>query len=239
MEDCPDNKEIKYKIVIARYHENLDWINEMDQTNIIIYNKSEVPLENAINRPNEGRDVETFLYHIIENYENLSDYVIFLQGNPFDHLNLKGEKINQHNLQNKINELIYSKEKINVKLLTPHVEYHWYNPGLHKEKYYSLFFNSPFPKELYFSAGCQYIVSKKNILCRPKKFYEKLRTMLLQSKVLSFNISHFDPTGDNSFDIHRINGWTVERMFSYIFNDEIELSDEIKEIIYADTDNTC
>ena len=63
--------------------------------------------------------------------------------------------------------------------------------------------------------------------------------MLLQSKVLSFNISHFDPTGDNSFDIHRINGWTVERMFSYIFNDEIELSDEIKEIIYADTDNTC
>ena len=69
-----------YNIIVPRYKENLDWVEQLDKSRVVIYNKSDEPLENAISRPNIGRDPETFLYHIIKNYDNLPEYLIFLQG---------------------------------------------------------------------------------------------------------------------------------------------------------------
>ena len=34
---------------------------------------------------NVGREGHTYYKHIYDNYDNLADYTIFLQGNPFDH----------------------------------------------------------------------------------------------------------------------------------------------------------
>jgi hypothetical protein len=65
------NKEI----VVSRYNENIDWINGVQtDINITIYNKGHQDINidrtntKVINVTNIGREGETFLRHIKENY---------------------------------------------------------------------------------------------------------------------------------------------------------------------------
>ena len=84
-------------VVITRYNECLSWTKNIND-NIVIYNKgSSLLAEKFISRPNVGREAESMLYFIIENYNNLSDEIVFLQGDPFDH----GRDILQQLEQNK------------------------------------------------------------------------------------------------------------------------------------------
>lgn len=70
-------------IVIARYKEDISWIDSIIDKNfdinIHVYNKHKG--ENLL--PNVGREGHTYVYHIIDKYHDLRD-TIFLQGNPFD-----------------------------------------------------------------------------------------------------------------------------------------------------------
>lgn len=75
-----------YKLIVAKYKEDIGWIRFFDRDNIIIYDKSDNPVPDSIPRPNIGRESETFLHYIIENYDNLCDVTIFVQGNPFEHM---------------------------------------------------------------------------------------------------------------------------------------------------------
>ena len=62
-----------YKVVIARYNENIDWINNYcDKHKFIIINNGEnnINFDNIINRENTGRDPGCYLYYIINNYHN-------------------------------------------------------------------------------------------------------------------------------------------------------------------------
>lgn len=76
-------------LVVARYNENIDWLSEIDYqfNKIFIYNKGRKLISNLpiYDIPNIGREADTYLTYIIDNYDNLSDFVVFLQGNPFDH----------------------------------------------------------------------------------------------------------------------------------------------------------
>jgi hypothetical protein len=72
-------------VVITRYNESLSWINSI-KDNVVIYNKGHDELSfDYISRPNIGREAESMLYFIIENYNLLTKETVFLQGNPFDH----------------------------------------------------------------------------------------------------------------------------------------------------------
>jgi hypothetical protein len=76
-------------VVVAVYEENIDWIKNIKH-NTIIYNKGSRHLEESekakvIPLQNNGRESQTYLHHIVENYDNLSDMTIFCQGGPFDH----------------------------------------------------------------------------------------------------------------------------------------------------------
>lgn len=79
-----------YKLIVSRYKENLDWVDEFE--NYQIYNKGIPDLkpihnQNAIILPNKGREAQTYLYHIVNNYEKLEDILIFTQGNYTPHAN--------------------------------------------------------------------------------------------------------------------------------------------------------
>jgi len=72
-------------IVVARYREDLDWLDRTETKccNVYIYNKGEQleyihPDYNYIKLPNVGVCDHTYLYHIIEHYDNLEDVTIFL-----------------------------------------------------------------------------------------------------------------------------------------------------------------
>ena len=79
------------QIICARYNENINWLLELKNENIIIYNKGEddlhlFPIEKIVKLPNLGREGGTYIDHIVNNYDNLCDYTIFIQGNPVDHV---------------------------------------------------------------------------------------------------------------------------------------------------------
>jgi UDP-galactopyranose mutase len=79
--------KVKYEIVVARYNENLDWLK--DYLFITkIYNKGNDEINNSYKIKNVGRESHTYLYHIIQNYDNLADITFFTQGKFDDHTNL-------------------------------------------------------------------------------------------------------------------------------------------------------
>lgn len=71
-------------LIVSRYNEDIDWISEFDRFQI--YNKGldDISL-NSIPLPNVGRESHTYLHHIITNYDNLDDIMIFSQGRYRDH----------------------------------------------------------------------------------------------------------------------------------------------------------
>lgn len=76
---------MSYKIVVARYNENIDWLSS-EINNCIIYNKgNRLNVKNEIMLENIGRESETYLNYIIINYHNLPDVVVFTQANIDDH----------------------------------------------------------------------------------------------------------------------------------------------------------
>lgn len=82
------------EIVIARYGESLDWIARVpDDFAVRIVNKG-APLtspaviaraDSVVERPNAGRESETFLSHILESTSGGDGYTVFAQGDPFEH----------------------------------------------------------------------------------------------------------------------------------------------------------
>jgi hypothetical protein len=92
IENFIGNKKID--IVIARCNEDLLWLNEepYNQFKYIVYNKGKDDINPIINHqyvkkvPNLGREAGTYCNFILDNYDNLPNYMIFTQGNPTDHI---------------------------------------------------------------------------------------------------------------------------------------------------------
>lgn len=76
------NKE-HFEIVVSRFNENIEWTIPYNDI-CTIYNKNIIYLENSIHLLNVGRESHTYLWHIIHNYNNLSDNILFTQGNMSD-----------------------------------------------------------------------------------------------------------------------------------------------------------
>ena len=83
------------KLVVSRYNESIDWFNStpFNKFKITCYNKGPKINQEQIldtNRieikelPNVGRCDHTYLYYIVENYDNLPDITIFLPGSCLD-----------------------------------------------------------------------------------------------------------------------------------------------------------
>ena len=220
---------MSYTIVIARFRESLEWTKKMNMSNIVIYNKSGDILDNAINKPNIGREVESFFYHIVNNYNNLPDYLILLQGNPFDHM----RGINPNNFQQNINMAINSNLKEASPLFAPpNPEPFTLFPSMMTKSYYQLFFDGPLPNKLLYASGCQYIIPRDQILARPIQFYMKIHAMTLNTNVLQFQEAHH---GKPVFDYNSIHGWCLERLLFFIFCKHIPISDFMKQKRYLVT----
>ena len=93
--------EKQRRLIVAKYKEDVSWINELkNEFDIIVYNKdnnmdpynlnfvkTEYYIDGIkwVDLPNIGREAQTYLFHIIENFDDLYDIEVFTQGNPFDH----------------------------------------------------------------------------------------------------------------------------------------------------------
>ena len=185
-------------VIVARYNENIEWTKKF--LNVIIYNKGS-KLEgnyNEILLNNVGREGHTYYKYICDNYDNLDDYLIFLQGNPFDH---------SPNIINNLNKYINNKElKLDFEFLSEWI----ICSNIDREKklniqckniystYEKIFGIKCSNNECIFGAGAQFIVSKTQILKKPKEFYENIVKIL-------------------EYDINPCEGYDIERLHKYIF----------------------
>jgi hypothetical protein len=75
-------------LVVARYEEDVQWTEAYSDI-CTLYNKGEskpnTSLPFVIKLENIGREGHTYLYHIVSNYESLSQSVVFTQADPFPH----------------------------------------------------------------------------------------------------------------------------------------------------------
>tara|TARA_Y100000816_G_C26107668_1_gene589229 strand:- start:2993 stop:3604 length:612 start_codon:yes stop_codon:yes gene_type:complete len=201
-----------YRIVVSKYKENVQWVNEFDNSKVIVYDKSDNPIKGSISIPNIGRETETFFRYIVDNYENLPDYVVFLQGNPFDHYKTSKYGFLKDYILKKILEQptervpIGNMRKNRRNLL-----------GLNLHNYYEFLFNKKSPRKFYYNIGAQNIVPKEIILKRSKEFWENNITMLKNNyeKRLEKDECFFKEV---KFDKTLINPWTCEVLMPYIFS---------------------
>ena len=193
--NCIAKRTDMYSIVVAKYRENIKWTKELD--NVVVYDKSILP--------NVGREAETFLRYIIEYYDKLPEYVVFLQGNPYDTMWTGAE----------IKDGLVPTDKA-LPFLAP-----WITDPIDRwpltrylPEYYSLLFGEPYTQsDITFTIGAQWIVPRHCITHRPIEFYKKLHTMVTNSGNPSLDEVQANPV----YNPEVINAWLLERLWPFIY----------------------
>jgi UDP-galactopyranose mutase len=166
-----------YEIVIARYNENVDWLNDYKFMSTI-YNKGDDNIEGSITLPNIGRESHTYLYHIINNYDKLANITLFAQGKISDHTKMSiSEYLNCKNI--KYNSGTAPIHLDNANRLRHHGK--WLNELISgKMKKSELDFKSwwiknvrkPYPQtHPIYSPGAIFSLTKSQIHKHPKQYY--------------------------------------------------------------------
>lgn len=217
----------KFQIVVARYNENIKWLlpykditivyNKGNDDNILLNNFNTVKLNNY------GRESHTYLYHIINNYDNLAEKTIFFQGKIDDHKILDIEDYFG------INEYIGHFDNLKIDKLKKKIEHYgkWktdytngnmkicnYTPYEWLTKIIGLDINSEFTKVVW---GANFSVSKNIILSKPKIFYENIIRHLELDK--NPEEGHFL---ERSWYLIFNNSYTLKKKIGYIFINDID-----------------
>jgi hypothetical protein len=212
---------MSYKIIVARYNENLDWLRSEKQ-NCIIYNKGQkLGIDNEIMIPNIGRESETYLHYIITNYDKLPDVIVFTQGRIADH---RGSDDVKHLLDMMHEAFYFSKSQNFIRHNDKKKEDGVYKPwncwdsdwnfingeyalgDAYKDNKPSKFIdwfkeniNKNYPNPIKIYCNAIFAVKKELILNRPIEYYKKL---ILQ-------VNHHMNAAEGHF---------FERSWYYIFN---------------------
>lgn len=198
IENIENKKSIE--IVVSRFNEDLNWLNEypFSKYPVICYNKginnnyNINNMKKSIKLLNVGRESHTYLYHIINNYDNLADITIFLPGSA---------NSNAYNKKIRSIQLVKECEKSNTSVIIgvkhKSVKKELYNFKMEKYKSttqdnnvinpetklelskirpYGLWYENKFPNtDIHYIPYSGIIaISKEHILQYPKVYYEKL-----------------------------------------------------------------
>jgi len=167
------------EVVVAHYNENLDWTNNLKYKFNII-SKSGIPRETP---PNKGNEASSYLQYIIERYNTLSDYTIFVHGH-------RNDWHHKQNIDEKINTLTFDKKyyNINETSVTP-------LNGFKKEFVVMKELIKPFEKilnttidldNLAYRSSAQFYVSKETIRRHDLSVYVQLYNFLMNHNAPSY-----------------------------------------------------
>ena len=205
---------MSYKIVVARYNENIGWLNS-EMKNCVIYNKgNKLNIDNEIMLKNVGRESETYLQYIITNYDNLPDVIVFTQARIADHkgsddvsylINIKNEALNKAKsqnfyLHNDIGNNIYWDSKWNLRNGQYFLKDNYKNNNpITFIEWFKTNINMDYPNPINIYMNAIFAVKKEYIINKPIEYYKKL--------ILEVN-HHIDSTEGHFF----------ERSWYYIFS---------------------
>lgn len=173
-------------IVIARYNESLEWLDKLPydiRKCVRVYNKGDpiqIPDVEVVAMSNVGREAHTYLTHIIDNYECLTNNLIFIQANPFEHVH----RPSIHNITEWIKdwstvELSTNYEPVcdpyTFRLKEYNGEYQSPAPSCFG-KWFETYINRKYPKpdSMKWYYGACFAVCKERIHLRSKVYYQRL-----------------------------------------------------------------
>jgi hypothetical protein len=189
---------LKKRLTVAKYTENIEWVdkgNSIDGLDSIIYNKLNDLSNHESYRINDkrnidlfniGREAHTYIWHIVNNYENLYDIEIFAQGRIDDTISVDNfwesiENISEDNFSGYMEfspcvkhiafDVAYWDE---VKSIYPESIHVGYYGDSEKEFFHRIYEKIPENKYYTTRAHAIFAVSKELILRHPKEKYIKL-----------------------------------------------------------------
>jgi len=217
---------MKKEVVISAYERDYGWISYLNpDVKVTVYRKGEKrnDLNEIFIEKNVGQDVHTFFYHIVNNYDSLSDFTFFSQDFPFDHVGNYIETINSNpsywdaTCKMKIREywVFSTGTALNWEHPMPKDAYtgktlickqdgfpHHCPPELNIETLWPQIFQSQCPESFEFVPAGHFCISREQIRKRSVNFYKKIVDLLESDR-------KFMP-------------YEVERLEAYIFNEEIK-----------------
>lgn len=159
-------------VVVAKYLENIGWVESLPKAwDVWVYDKSK--------SKNVGREAETYARFVVEHWDNLWkwDFIVFLQGNPFDHLDTIPDAMTDH------------ARGLGAMLRCDGEGKPHHHVGLPVAQCHaSLFPDRPLPQEWHFAAGAQYAVPSQAITRLGKQFWEGLHAMLFDQKICAWTM---------------------------------------------------
>lgn len=151
-----------HEIVIARYKENINWSENLNDFKISVYNK-----DSGFNLiPNVGFEANTYLYHIVTRYQSLSEITVFTQGSLKEHLAL--DVFKKHLIKlNSTQFMPFTGKTFCLNNGCPH------HCGLKISNFWKFLFDTKCPDVLEFSPAAIFSVPAKIIRMRKLDFYKK------------------------------------------------------------------
>lgn len=199
------------QIVVAHYN-NFDFFNVLTKMNInnttIIYKKSDndltthyevLKLNNIITEKlqNIGREGETYLHHIINNYEKLSEYTLFIQDDTDNHIP------DVHKFIEKTNQIVQANIPVYQYATTWNKNEKITNRLIRDGRYYLSTFSHDYVirdackklnirlPSIYMTPTCAFfILHKSTIYKHSKEFYINLRKWLLEDEENGYILEH-------------------------------------------------
>ena len=185
------------RLVVARYKEDLRWLRRVPSgISVMVFNKGLDPAlpvgfpgqrEVSI-RPlsNIGREAHSYLTYLIENWDGLSDVMVFSQGHPFDHapdfhdrLRALAEGHERPDPFLWYGFLDETDDPFGRRLFVP-----WSKNTDGRElatgRLYEELFGEPPPLLFHFRGGAQFAVTREVILSRPLAFYQRALALCVE-----------------------------------------------------------
>ena len=201
---------MRKSVLIAHHNRDLSWIDNISKDlEVFIYSTSD-ETKNFV--ANKGMDSIMYIKYIIDNYANLPDKTLFVHHHQYDWTQDYSLDFIINNVNWNYSDYfsICSRKNYNdVFVIAPETK------ELLRQNWYIFERYIDYPGQLFYYAGTQFCVDKKNILQYPLSYWEYLYNWILSSELP-------DPI------VGRIFEWCWHYLLT---KDPIEKKLEIKEII--------
>jgi len=162
-------------LVIAHYRENLDWLKNVRNMDIRVISRQGL---SSGTPPNKGNEASAYLEYIIQQYDHLSEYTVFVHGH-------RSGWHHRENMDEKLKRIVFDRSyrNINELGLTRLADYpesmenvRKHLPGL-QEILGPIDINN-----LYFKCSAQFYVTRDAIRARPLDTYNRLYKYIMESE---------------------------------------------------------
>jgi hypothetical protein len=215
------------RLVVAAYTEDVSWVRAVPFPVTVYHHRDcllvpgDIP---CVPLPNVGREAHVYLTHIVGHYDDLDDYTVFSQGNPFEHSPDFLARISVHSrLTSLTTYYLPDRPAAAVKAFDRIEEVDGFvvryglgtaghvdadGSGWLDRSIWPRVFACPAPDPWWFGYGASWLVPRACIRARPRWFWQRLLADCVAAGTATR--SHSNPP---------LNPWAFEALWLYLFSD--------------------